>query len=302
SSRPPPEVLLKRHFAESLGHVVIRVLGPAVIGSAVILVALAAASNAQNPDDKVTGCPTVAGSNVCYTTFQGGASRRGFNPSEIALTQAAVTATTGKTFHKQFSTQLNGAVYAQPLVLPNVVIGGATYANEVYVATQQDAVYAISGASGKILWRVNLVPAGYAYLNASVDLINCTDILPSPGDIGIMGTPDIDISQNNGTGNTITSGVLYLVARTKTKASPVTYVQTLYALSVIDGSVKASTAIGGTYTNGTVSITFDSDYARNENQRSALAAIPVTGQNPQILITWAAHCDSANFPYNGWMM
>ncbi len=295
--QPPPEVLLKRHFAESFGHVVIRVLG-----SVVILAALAAASSAQDLDDKVAGCPTVSGSNVCYATFQGGASRRGLNPSEIALTQAAVTATTGKTFHKQFSTQLNGAVYAQPLVLPNVVMGSVTYANVVYVATQQDAVYAISGASGKILWRVSLVPAGYTFLNGSVDLMNCTDILPSPGDIGIMGTPVIDISQNSGADNTITSGVLYVLARTKTKTSPVTYVQTLYALSVIDGSVKASTAIGGTYTNGTVSITFDSDYARNENQRSALAAIPVTGQNPQVLITWAAHCDSANFPYNGWMM
>src|SRR5205807_9144367 len=98
------------------------------------------------------------------------------------------------------------------------------YANEVYVATQQDAVYAISGASGNILWSVNLVPAGYAYPNASVDLTNCTHILPSPGDIGIMGTQVIDISQNNGTGNTITSGVLYLAARTETKAAPVTYV------------------------------------------------------------------------------
>ena len=192
--------------------------------------------------------------------------------------------------------QLNGAPYAQPLVLPNVVIDGTTYTNVVYVATQQDAVYAINAASGKILWRDNLVPTGYTYLNGSVDLLNCTDILPSPGDIGVMGTPVIDVSQNTGADNTITSGLLYLVARTKTKASPVTYVQTLYALSVIDGTVKASTTIGGTYTNGTVSITFDSDYARNENQRGALAAIPVTGQNPQILITWAAHCDAANFP------
>jgi hypothetical protein len=263
---------------------------------------LAAAASAQDLDSGVTGCPTTSGSSVCYTTFQGGVSRRGFNPNEPAFTQTAITATTGKTFHKQFSTQVNGAVYAQPLVLPNVVMGGTTYANVVYVATQQDAVYAISGASGKILWRDNLVPSGYAYLKASTDLINCTDILPNPGDIGIMGTPIIDISQNTGANNTITSGVLYVVARTKTKATPVTYVQTIYALSVIDGSILASTAIGGTYTNGTVNIAWDSDYARNENQRGALVGVPVTGQNPQIVITWAAHCDSSNFPYNGWMM
>jgi hypothetical protein len=40
----------------------------------------------------------------------------------------------------------------------------------------------------------------------------------------------------------------------------------------------------------------------NENQRGALVAVPVPGENPQVLITWAAHCDEANFPYNGWMM
>jgi len=290
----PSEDSLNRNFVTGFGFHALRVLGWTLIA--------AAAAGAQNPGTAVTGCPTLSGSSVCYTTYQGEASRRGFNPNEPALTQAAVTATTGKTFHLQYSTQVNGAPYAQPLVLPNVVISGTTYSNVVYVATQQDAVYAIDGSSGKILWRDNLVPAGYTFLKASVDLLNCTDILPSPGDIGIMGTPVIDITQNTGTNNTITSGILYLVARTKTKASPVTYVQTIYALSVIDGTVLASTAIGGTYSNGTVSIAWDSSYALNENQRGALTAIPVTGQNPQILITWAAHCDQANFPYNGWMM
>jgi hypothetical protein len=270
--------------------------------SAGALLVLCCLSAAQDLDTGVTGCPTASGSSVCYTTYQGGVSRRGFNPNEPALTQAAITATTGKTFHKQFSTQVNGALYAQPLVLPNVVMNGTTYPNVVYVATQQDAVYAINGASGKILWRDNLVPEGYAYLKGSVDLLNCNDILPSPGDIGIMGTPVIDITQNTGTNNTITSGLMYLVARTKTKATPVTYLQTLYAISVIDGSVKASIVIGGSYSNGTVNISWDSSYALNENQRGALTAIPASGQNPQILITWAAHCDSANFPYNGWMM
>jgi hypothetical protein len=289
----PTGGFLTRHSLRFFCSCASRVLAAAI---------LSALANAQDLDTGVTGCPTATGSSVCYTTFQGGVSRRSFNPNEPALTQDAVTSTKDKGFHKQYSTQLNGALYAQPLVLPNVVMNGTTYPNVAYVVTQQDAVYAVSGSSGKILWRDNLVPAGYAYLNGSVDLLNCTDILPTPGDIGIMGTPVIDVSQNTGTDNTITSGTLYLVARTKTKASPVTYVQTLYAISVIDGSVKASIVIGGTYLNGTVSITWDSSYALNENQRGALVALPVSGQNPQILITWAAHCDSANFPYNGWMM
>src|SRR5258708_16511743 len=62
--QPPPEVLLKRHFAQSFGHAVIRVLG-----SVVILAAFSAASSPQNLDDKLTGCPTVPDSNSSYTTF-----------------------------------------------------------------------------------------------------------------------------------------------------------------------------------------------------------------------------------------
>lgn len=259
-----------------------------------------ASSGAQDLDTQVTGCPTATGNNVCYTTFQGGASRRGFNPNETVLTQSAITATTGKMFHLLYSVPVNGAVYAQPLVLPSVVINGATYTDVAYVVTEQDAAYAINTSNGAILWSDSLIPSGYTYMQSSQDLNGCTTILPN--DVGITGTPVIDISQNTGTNNTITSGVLYVVARTKTTTTPVTYVQTLYAINVTNGNIMASIPIGGTYANGTVSITWDSDYARTENQRGALAAIPVKGKNPQIIITWAAHCDSANFPYNGWMM
>jgi hypothetical protein len=283
---------LKRHFSAGLGCPILRI----VISTLIILTA----ASAQDIDALVTGCPSISGNNVCYTTFQGGVSRRGFNPNETTLTQPAITATVGKTFRKLFSTPVQGPVYAQPLVLPNVVIAGIPYSDVVYVATEHDLLYAINADNGRILWADNLIPSGHTFLEAA-DMNGCKDMVPSPGDIGITGTPVIDISRNAGD-NAVTSGILYVVARTKTKSSPVTYVQTLYAISVVDGAVKASKTIGGTYANGTVSIKFDSDYAHNENQRGALVALPVPGANPQILITWAAHCDEANFPYNGWMM
>jgi hypothetical protein len=260
----------------------------------------ALAAFCQSAGTSSAPCPTTSGNNVCLTTFQGGNSRRGFNSAETALTQPAITATTGKQFHKQFSTPLNGAPYGQPLVLPSVVIGGKTYADVVYVGTEQDAVYAIDASTGKIIWKVSLIPAGYTYLDSTSDLNGCTTVLPGP--VGITGTPVIDISQNTGANNTITSGTLYLVARTKTKTSPVTYVQTIYALDITSGATIASTVIGGTYSSASVSIAFDNTYSRNENQRGALLALPVTGQNPQIVITWAAHCDAFNFPYGGWVM
>jgi hypothetical protein len=265
---------------------------------------LAAAASAQE-----AGCPTTAGNNVCLTTYQGGANRLGFNPNEPALTEAAITATTSPTFHKQYSVPVNGAVYGQPLVLPNVTINGVTYADVVYVATEQDWVYAIDGGTGNILWATNLAPPGYTPL-VSTDL-KCSNILPPPGYIGITGTPVIDISANQG-GQTITSGVLYAVAKVKTSATPYSYKQTLVALSVIDGGNGVSAGqpyaaidIGGTYNKITFTegvIGNSTPYALTQNQRSSLLAVPVAGQNPQIVVAWGSNCDHRNFPYNGWVM
>jgi hypothetical protein len=269
---------------------------------------LMAAASAQD----VAGCPTLSFNNVCLTTYQGGISRLGYNPTEPILTQAAITATTGSTFHKLFSIPVNGAIYAQPLVLPNVTIGSTTYDDVAYVATEQNWVYAIDGVTGNILWSTNLSPTGYTFLQTS-DVNGCPNILPSPGDIGVTGTPVIDLSGNQGL-TSITSGVLYVVAKLKTTTKPFSYKQTLYALSVINGGNGVSAAqpyasidIGGTF-NG---ITFNqgpvvgttSPYSKTQNQRGALLAVPgAVGENPQIVMTWGAHCDHTNFPYNGWMM
>ena len=87
-------------------------------------------------------------------------------------------------------------MYAQPLYVSGVAIGGANY-NVVYVATMHNSVFAFNAdapQSATPLWQVNLgpiVPSG---------LFNFTDILP---EIGILGTPAIDA----------TNQVLYVVGR-----------------------------------------------------------------------------------------
>lgn len=273
------------------------------------LVCLGLAFVAGTAPAQDVGCPTTSGNSVCLTTYQGAASRLGFNPNEPALTQAAITATKSPKFHKQYSVAVNGAIYAQPLVLPNVTIGSTTYADVAYVATEENWVYAIDGATGNILWSTNLAPSGYTFLQSS-DL-KCSNILPAPGDIGVTGTPVIDISGNQG-GQTISSGILYVVAKLKTTTTPYSYKQTLFALSVINGGngvsasqPYASIDIGGTFnritfTQGVVGTT--APYSLTQNQRSALLAVPVSGQNPQIVVAWGGNCDHVNFPYNGWVM
>ena len=296
---PRLEASLRFHIpASNLCTLVLAFLGPCL---------LAADSHAQD----VAGCPSTSSNNVCLTTYQGGTSRLGYDPSEPTLTQTAITTKTGTKFHKQFSVPVNGAVYAQPLVLPNVTIGTTTYADVAYVATEENWVYAIDAATGNILWSKNLSPSGYTYLQAA-DVNGCVNILPSPGNIGVTGTPVIDISANQGT-TSITSGVLYVVAKLKTTTTPVNYKQTLFALSIINGgngvsatTPYATTDIGGTFNkivfNQGPVVGSTSPYSKTQNQRGALLALPVAGQNPQIIITWGAHCDHQNFPYNGWMM
>ncbi len=92
---------------------------------------------------------------------------------------------------------MDGQVYAQPLYVSGVAIGGVNY-NVVYVATMHNSIFAFNAdapQSATPLWQVNLgpmVPSG---------LFNFTDILP---EIGILGTPAIDAAKQ----------VMYVVADT----------------------------------------------------------------------------------------
>jgi outer membrane protein assembly factor BamB len=73
---------------------------------------------------------------------------------------------------------LDGAVYAEPLV----------YDATVYVATENDSVYAIAANNGKVLWRQHV---GTSVATSVIDTtpgVGCGDINP----LGITGTPVID--------------------------------------------------------------------------------------------------------------
>jgi outer membrane protein assembly factor BamB len=212
-----------------------------------------------------------------------------------------VARTTSPNFHQLRSVTVSGAVYAQPLILPKVVIGGTTYANVIYAATEQDWVYAIDAATGTVLWSDNLATyqSGRAYLTAA-DENNCSNIMPSPGDIGITGTPVIDISQNTST-TAITKGTLYVVSRTKD--STPNYYQTLFAIDITTGKGGGTAGVWtysdftGTFTVGSTTLYFGGpsdtgNHERTQNQRGALLAIPSlnpsTDKNPEIIITWGS--------------
>ena len=103
------------------------------------------------------------GGPVEWTQYHGGALSTGVIPvSGVSLKSLAWT-----------SSPLDGDLFGQPLV----------FEGRVYVATENDSVYALSSRTGRILWRTHLgapVPAS--------DL-SCGDITPT---IGVTGTPVID--------------------------------------------------------------------------------------------------------------
>jgi hypothetical protein len=217
---------------------------------------------------------------VNVTTYHYDNARTGQNTKETILTPANVGSTG---FGKLFSVPVDGAVYAQPLILTDVIVAGVVHNNVAYVSTEHDTVYAIDSDDGTILWQVSFInPAAGITTIPSAD-VNCTDIQP---EIGITATPVIDP----------VGGALYVVALTKENGS---YAQTLHALDVTSGAemfggpvlISASVLGSGDGTDG-VNVSFNPLTAGN---RSALLL-----ENGHVTIAWASYCD--NGPYHGWVM
>ena len=212
-------------------------------------------------------------------------ARSGQNLYETTLAPANVNA---KKFGKLFSYPVDNQVYAQPLYVPGVAIPGIGVRNVLYIATENDTVYAFDadGLSPYVLWSVNFTnPAG------GITTINCTltglecNVFPTTG---ITGTPVIDPN----------TSTLYVVARTaETSAGKTTYVARLHALDITTGaekfggpvSIKGSVKGTGTGSrNGT--IPFDT---LHDNQRPGLVLA-----NGNIYIGWAGNAHGWITAYN----
>jgi hypothetical protein len=213
------------------------------------------------------------------TTYHNDVARDGANNQEYLLTTSNVNQTT---FGKLFACTVDGAVYAQPLWVPNVNIGGGTH-NVMVVATMRDSVYVFDADTNKCAtpyWKKTLVPTGETY-GASADVFT-GDINP---DIGILGTPVIDPATQT----------IYLVTKTKT-TSP-NYIQRLHALSLATGAEAANSplTIAATFPGTCEGGSTNTFSAYRENQRPGLALA-----NGMVYIAWASHGDEGT--YHGWVL
>jgi len=127
----------------------------------------------------------AAASATSVLTWHFDNSRSGLNSTEMSLTPANVSS---QTFGKLFSYQVDGYMYAEPVLKSNVTIGGKVH-NVVYVATENDSVYAFDADSydtGASLWQVSLLGTGETPLtNGPIQPVE-----------GVTSTPVIDPSTN----------------------------------------------------------------------------------------------------------
>lgn len=204
--------------------------------------------------------------------------RTGANTSETKLTVAAVT--NGANFGKKGSWTLDGGIQTQPLYVGGVAIGSGTF-NVVYVATENDSVYALNADSpGTVLWKKNLIPSG-----ATIGRGYAGGRTQLGSNIGITGTPVIDATNNR----------LYVVAKTTEGTAQVYRIHALdlrsgadaVAARVISASVSGT---GDGSSGGTLA--FDS---LTENQRGGLVL-----QDGILYMVFASYGD--NTPYHGWVL
>ena len=169
----------------------------------------------------------------------------------------------GTTARAWTSPALDGEIYGEPLVS----------SGRVYVATQNDTVYALSAATGAVVWSAHLgspVP--------SADL-PCGDITPT---VGIAGTPVIDQSR----------GEIFVVADELVNGKPA---HMFAGLATASGKVEVTRDVdpagadpaallqrtGLTLDDGRVVFGMGGNYGDCAAYRGRLIAVPETGGTPK---------------------
>ena len=245
------------------------------------------------------------------STYHYDNSRSGVNNLETLLTPANVSQTT---FGKLFAQQLDGPTYGQPLYYANLTLtnsytGQVSTHNAVFVATNNNTVYAFdadnnTGTNTTPLWSLNFnSPVNGITPTSGDDITNIfgfpqAEITPL---VGIVGTPVMD-SVNK---------VLYVVVRTTESNG---YAHRLHAIDITTGQEKSYSPqligqqedvfgdvspvlVPGTgddpfgVIGSTNYIFFDT---ATQNQRAALTLV-----NGTVYVAYGAFDNSP--PFHGWM-
>ncbi len=225
-------------------------------------------------------------------TFQYDNTRDGANTNEVQLAPTNVNV---NTFGRLFSYTVDGYVFAQALIATNVTIPGKGVHNVLYVATENDTVFAFDADTyvPTPYWTNNFTDAAAGILPVSGGAAN-GNIQPV---VGITATPVIDPA----------TATMYVEVRTQeTSGGNTAYIHRLHALDIATGHertnfnspvVVQSTNYPGTGTPGQN----DTDGAGHilwngvrENCRPALLLA-----NGLVYLAYASPGDHP--PYYGWV-
>src|SRR2546421_10775438 len=145
---------------------------------------------------------------VDVLTYHNDDSRTGANLNETTLTPQNVNASS---FGKLFDYKLDGYVYAQPLEVSGLRMSDGKVHNVLFVATQNDSVYALDANSPTagprhdgVLWQDIFIDPKNGVTPVLSQDVESTDIRPV---LGITGTPVIGRASNT----------LFVVSRVKSQ-------------------------------------------------------------------------------------
>jgi hypothetical protein len=220
-----------------------------------------------------------------YLTEHFDNARTGWNPAEEKLTVANVPS-----LKQLFTLSVDGQVYAQPLYMHHVNIPDQGIHNVLYVATENDSVYAFDADMNRApLWRRSLLAGGETVVQFT-DVESCTNVRPT---IGITSTPVIDCE----------SYTLYVCNKTKrVVGGTTTFHHYLHALDLTTGDDKPGSPVEVTASypgnaqpnDGHGHVQFSQQWQMN---RPALLLL-----NGTVYIAFASHCDFHPGEYHGWVI
>jgi hypothetical protein len=208
-------------------------------------------------------------------TYKNDLARTGQNLTESILTLANVNSSH---FGLQRTLATDGKVDAEPLYLSGLTIQGAKH-NVVFVATENDSVYAFDVDTGATLWQASVLGAGESVNDLPAN--GCPQVSPT---LGITSTPVIDRAS-------APNGIIFVVAES---IAGTTYHQRLHALDVTTGAemLHGPVEITATYPKQVGTTSF---VPAQYEERAALLLL-----NGTIYTSWTSHCDGK--PYTGWII
>ena len=216
---------------------------------------------------------TFAAAQTAVTTYHNDNNRTGWNKTESVLTPANVGAATFGLLQK---ITLDDQVDAQPLVVPGVMITAGNFVGThdvVYVATENNSVYAIDIHTGTVLLSPNFgTPVSSP--------LGCNNNGPN---VGINGTPVIDLSSNT----------LYVMIYTQGTSAPAYYLHALALGSLTDKVTPQLVTASHPLANGTT-FNFNAKYQR---QRPGLLLA-----NGSIYAGFGSFCDFSANVSRGWLL